>query len=135
MSTVPLATSKRRAIVVDDSRAMRAILRRALESLDFQVLEAGHGREALERLAQVRIPDVALVDWNMPEMNGVELIAALRSDPSYDRMPVVMVTSESAPAQIEHALRAGANEYIMKPVSLEVVEEKLLLLGVLGRAS
>lgn len=123
---------KRRVMVVDDSRAMRAILRRALEELGFQVSEAAHGKEALERLAQLRIPHLALLDWNMPEMNGLELLTELRRDQSYDQMAVMMVTSESEPAQVERALRAGANEYIMKPFSPDVLAEKLVLLGLDG---
>jgi two-component system chemotaxis response regulator CheY len=123
---------KRRAIVVDDSRAMRSILKRALEDQGFQVVEAGHGREALSRLAQIRIPDLALLDWNMPEMNGIELLTALRQDRNYDRMMVVMVTSETDPSQIERALTAGANEYVMKPFSSDILEQKLTLLRLSG---
>lgn len=129
MSAVSAAALRRRAIVVDDSRAMRAVLRRALEALDYQVFEAGDGCEALVQLAQIRIPDLALVDWNMPEMNGIELIGELRRDRNYDRMAIVMVTSETEPDQVARALRAGANEYIMKPFSPDVLDEKLLLLG------
>jgi two-component system chemotaxis response regulator CheY len=126
---------KRRAIVVDDSRAMRTILRRALEERGFSVTEAGHGTEALERLGQMRIPHLALVDWNMPEMNGIELVAALRSDPNYNKLAIVMVTSESEPAQVERALNTGANEYIMKPFSNDALEEKLLILGLGGSST
>ena len=126
---------KRRAIVVDDSRAMRAILRRALEEQGFQVFDAGHGKEALERLARIRVPDLALIDWNMPEMNGIELIAELRRDHAYDGMQLVMVTSETEPAQIERALAEGANAYIMKPFSSDVLQEKLVRLGFVGTVS
>lgn len=129
MTQAAKSSPRRRAIIVDDSRAMRAILRRALEEYGFQVVEAAHGKEALERLAQIRIPHLALVDWNMPEMNGIDLVMALRRDSNYDRMAVVMVTSETEPAQVERALSAGANEYIMKPFSSEALVEKLLLLG------
>jgi two-component system, chemotaxis family, chemotaxis protein CheY len=125
---------RRRAIIVDDSRAMRSILKRALEEQGFQVVEAGHGKEALLRLAQIRIPDLALVDWNMPEMNGIELLTALRRDHNYDRMMVVMVTSETDPAQVERALTAGANEYIMKPFSNDVLEQKLTMLRLAGES-
>jgi len=111
---------------------MRAILRRALEKLGFQVVEAGHGKEALARLSQIRIPDLALIDWNMPEMNGIDLLVELRRDHNYDRMAVVMVTSETEPAQMARALNAGANEYIMKPFSSEVLDDKLLILGLTG---
>lgn len=126
---------RRRAIVVDDSRAMRAILRRALEEQGFQVFDAGHGKEALERLAKIRVPDLALIDWNMPEMNGIELIAVLRRDRAYDGMRLVMVTSETEPAQIERALAEGANAYIMKPFSNDVLTEKLVRLGFVGCVS
>jgi two-component system, chemotaxis family, chemotaxis protein CheY len=119
----------RRALVVDDSRAMRAILRRLLEHHRFQVVEAGHGRDALGQLARMRIPDLALLDWNMPEMSGIELLAELRHDHSYDRMRIVMVTTETEPQQIQRALDAGANEYVMKPFSDDVLLEKLALLG------
>jgi two-component system chemotaxis response regulator CheY len=132
MTMVTTGPSKQRAIVVDDSRAMRTILRRALEERGFQVTEAGHGKEALERLGQMRIPHLALVDWNMPEMNGIDLVAALRSDPSYDKLAIVMVTSETDPVLVERALTAGANEYIMKPFSGDILEEKLMILGLRG---
>ena len=126
---------RRRAIVVDDSRAMRAILRRALEEQGFQVFDAGHGKEALEQLARIRVPDLALIDWNMPQMNGIELIAKLRRDRAYDAMRLVMVTSETEPAQIERALAEGANAYIMKPFSSDVLQEKLVRLGFAGGLS
>jgi two-component system chemotaxis response regulator CheY len=108
---------------------MRTILRRNLESHGFDVIEAGNGREALERLTLMRIPDLALVDWNMPEMNGIELVTELRTDPSYDAMLVMMVTTETEPEQMQRALDAGANEYVMKPFSKEVLDDKLALLG------
>jgi two-component system chemotaxis response regulator CheY len=118
-----------RALVVDDSRAMRAILRRLLEHHRFHVVEAEHGRDALEKLARMRIPDLALLDWNMPEMTGFELLTELRHDHSYDRMRIVMVTTETEPRQIQRALDAGANEYVMKPFSHDVLLDKLTLLG------
>jgi len=128
------ATSKPilRALVVDDSRAMRSILRRNLEGRGFEVVEAGNGREALDRLSLMRIPDLALVDWNMPEMNGIDFIAAVRSDPNYDRMRVMMVTTETETEQVRRALNAGANEYVMKPFSTDVLNDKLALLGFEG---
>jgi two-component system chemotaxis response regulator CheY len=119
----------RRALVVDDSRVMRSILRRSLEGRGFDVVEAGNGREALDRLAMMRIPDLALVDWNMPEMNGIELITELRQDKAYDAMLVMMVTTETETEQVQRALNAGANEYVMKPFSEDVLSDKLGLLG------
>jgi two-component system, chemotaxis family, chemotaxis protein CheY len=119
-----------RAIVVDDSRAMRSILRKLLSDLGFsEVLEAEHGRRALDELGAASPPDLALVDWNMPEMDGLELIGALRAERRYDRTKVMMVTSETSPRHIYEALKAGADEYAMKPVTREVIVDKLGLMG------
>jgi two-component system, chemotaxis family, chemotaxis protein CheY len=120
---------KPRAIVIDDSHTMRMILRRSLESWSFDVVESENGRQALERLARMRIPELALVDWNMPEMNGIDFILAVRRDRVYDAMRIMMITTETEFSQVERALRAGANEYVMKPFSKEVLADKLCLLG------
>jgi two-component system, chemotaxis family, chemotaxis protein CheY len=120
-----------RAIVVDDSRAMRSILRKLLSDLGFsEVLEAEHGRQALDELGAAAPPELALVDWNMPEMDGLELIGALRAERRYDRTKVMMVTSETSPRHIYEALKAGADEYAMKPVTREVIVDKLGLMGI-----
>jgi two-component system chemotaxis response regulator CheY len=108
---------------------MRAILRRALEQCGFEVLEAVNGRDAIERLALMRIPDLVLVDWNMPEMSGIEFVVAVRRDRNYDAMRIVMVTTETEPDQVQRALTAGANEYVMKPFTKEVLLDKLTILG------
>ena len=126
-ASIPV-TGPRCAIVVDDSRAMRSILRKALEERGFDVHEASNGREALALLERIQTPDLALVDWNMPVMDGLELIALLRRSPRFEQMAIAMVTSETDPARIEQALRAGADEYIMKPLSGEVLRERLILL-------
>ena len=117
-----------RALIVDDSRAMRLILGRIMGELGFEVIEAANGRAALERVVGGETIDVALVDWNMPEMNGYELLCALRADPAYARIPVLMVTTETETAQIVRALEAGANEYVMKPFTKDVLIDKLALL-------
>jgi len=126
---------RRRAIIVDDSRAMRALLRRGLESFGYDVIDARDGRDAIKQLAMTRIPDIALVDWNMPEMDGITLIELLREDPAYDDMKIVMVSSESAPDRIELALQAGANDYIMKPFSADALAERLEGLGLVNDAT
>ncbi|WP_127783050.1 response regulator [Rhodococcus sp. X156] len=119
-----------RAIVIDDSSAMRMILRRIVTKFGFEVSEAVDGRDALERLAAADpVPDVALVDWNMPEMNGLELIQALRADPRYAAMTLLMVTTESEQSQVVRALAAGAHEYLVKPFTPDALAEKLQLLG------
>lgn len=120
-----------RAIVVDDSRAMRTILRRMLNDVGFdEVLEAEDGRVALDKLdAEGAPPALALVDWNMPEMNGLELVEAMRAQRRYDRTRLMMVTSETSPRLVYDALKAGADEYAMKPITREVIEDKLGLMG------
>ena len=92
-------------------------------------LAAGNGREGLERLRQLERADVALVDWNMPEMNGFEFVRAVRADPAYRDLRLVMVTTETEASQVMSALEAGANEYVMKPFNRDVIVEKLSLLG------
>lgn len=120
------------ALVIDDSRAIRMILSRILTNLGFEVREAGNGKEALDVLgAAETVPSVALVDWNMPEMNGLEFVAAVRDDPKYRSMALMMVTTESEQSQIVRALAAGAHEYVIKPFTPDAIEEKLALLGVL----
>jgi len=118
-----------RAIVVDDSRAMRLILRKHLTSVGFDVIEAGHGREALAALQGRNDIDLALVDINMPEMGGVELVAALRGQVQYADMRVLMVSSEQDLDTMARALEAGANDYLMKPFTPDGLMSKLELLG------
>jgi two-component system chemotaxis response regulator CheY len=120
-----------KAVVVDDSRAVRLILARTLRELDYEVREAGDGRQALEILNQEPAAfRLALVDWNMPEMNGIELLRKLRGDRRFDGLVIVMVTTETEVEQIGMALGAGANEYVMKPFTREILLDKLQIAGV-----
>jgi two-component system, chemotaxis family, chemotaxis protein CheY len=130
-ASIPV-TGPRRAIVVDDSRAMRALLRSALEEQNFHVSEAANGGEALQMLQQGEPPELALIDWTMPVLDGIGLIYALRRDKRFARMAIVMVTSEADPGRVQRALAAGADEYIMKPLSADVLAEKLTLLEEAG---
>jgi two-component system chemotaxis response regulator CheY len=123
-------TNRMRALVIDDSRAMRAILGKILKELGFEVAEAGHGREGLERLGQSEIPDLVLVDWNMPEMDGLEFVRTVRANRAYDAMQLMMVTTEAEVSAMVCALEAGANEYVMKPFTKDVIVEKLAMLGI-----
>jgi two-component system chemotaxis response regulator CheY len=118
-----------RAIVVDDAKAIRSIIGRFLVQEGFEVVEAANGKLALEKLKEAGALDLALVDWNMPEMNGIELVRALRADRGFDSMRVMMVTTESERQQVETALEAGADEYVMKPFTTDVLREKLALMG------
>jgi len=118
-----------RALVVDDSRAMRMILARVLRDNGFEVLEAGDGAQALAVLADSALPDVALVDWNMPVMNGLDFVEAVRREPAYEAMHLLMVTTESEAAQVVRAIEAGAEEYLFKPFTPEALLDKLALVG------
>jgi two-component system chemotaxis response regulator CheY len=117
------------ALVIDDSRATRAVLRSILGSLGFDVTEAGDGREGLRSLGQIRRPDLVLVDWNMPVMDGIAFLRAVRAEAGYADLPLLMVTTEGDVARITQALEAGASEYVMKPFDREVMLDKLRLLG------
>jgi two-component system chemotaxis response regulator CheY len=119
-----------RALIVDDSRTMRMILGRTLKEIGFQVAEAGHGQDALARLNDGEAFDLMLVDWNMPVMNGYELICAVRANALLNGVRILMVTTEVSMSQVEMALAAGANEYLMKPFTKEGLVEKLALLGI-----
>jgi two-component system chemotaxis response regulator CheY len=121
-----------RALVVDDSRAARMIIREILREMGTEVVEAGDGRQALEQLRENPEVELVLVDWNMPVMDGLEFIRRVRSERSYDGLRIVMVTTETESEQVTRALTAGANEYVMKPFSKEVLVAKLALLDIFG---
>ncbi|MBT5470749.1 MAG: response regulator [Nitrospina sp.] len=118
-----------RALVIDDSRAIRMILGQILKALKFEVFNAGHGLEALEKLKETGPVELALVDWNMPEMNGYEFVCEVRKDDKYKDMRLMMVTTETEMSQVIKALEAGANEYVMKPFTKEMIVEKLTIMG------
>ncbi len=119
-----------RALIVDDSRPIRRIEGEMLKELGFATCEACHGKEALERLSTGPLPDVILVDWNMPEMDGLELIKTLRQDARFSGTMLLMVTTETETDQMLRALTAGADEYLMKPFTKDGLINKLQMLGV-----
>jgi two-component system chemotaxis response regulator CheY len=122
-----------RAIVIDDSRAIRLILRRIVGQVGFDVVEAEDGKEAMDVIAGLDAPpDLALIDWNMPNMNGLEFVAAARGDKQLRDMTLVMVTTESEQGQVARALAAGAHEYVIKPFTSDALLEKLALLGLVA---
>jgi two-component system chemotaxis response regulator CheY len=120
-----------KALVIDDSRAMRRILSDMLRDMGFDVAEAANGRSGFEVLATGPAPNVVLVDWNMPEMNGMDFVRTVRADSRFSDVPLMMVTTETELEKVVEALQQGANEYVMKPFSSDVVADKLHLLGVL----
>jgi two-component system chemotaxis response regulator CheY len=121
-----------RVLVIDDSRTVRIIIRQALAEAGLDVIEAANGREGLDQLRAHEDVGLVLVDWNMPEMNGLEFVHAVRGQRSYDAVRIMMVTTETEQEQVVRALNAGANEYLMKPFTKEVLVAKLSLLDAFG---
>ncbi len=119
------------ALVIDDSRAVRMIIGNILREVGIDVLEAGDGRQGIDQLENHPEVDLILVDWNMPVMNGYEFIQAVRARHTYDHIRMMMVTTEAESEQVTKALTAGANEYLMKPFTKEVLIAKLSMLDVL----
>ena len=117
-------------LVVDDSSVIRKVARRILEGLDFQIVEAENGEEAIESCKK-NLPDAILLDWNMPKMDGYDFLRMLRRLPGGDRPKVVFCTTENDVAHIARALHAGANEYIMKPFDKDIVEAKFQEVGLI----
>jgi len=117
-------------MVVDDSSVIRKVVRRILEGMAFQVVEAEDGEQALG-VCQQQLPDVIMLDWNMPKMDGYEFLKALRRLPGGDQPKVIFCTTENDVAHIARALHAGANEYIMKPFDKEIVEAKFQEVGLI----
>lgn len=117
------------ALVVDDSRAMRSILGGILREAGFDVHEACHGREGLDRLRAREDTRLVMVDWNMPEMDGLSFVQAVRADPAWSGTTLVVVSTETELSQVRRALDAGANDYVMKPFTRDVLLGKLRLLG------
>ncbi len=118
-----------RVLVIDDSRAMRTILRTTLAEMGHESVEAGNGQEGLDRVASKGPFELVLVDWNMPVLNGLEFIRAVRSNPANAAMKIVMVTTEVEMGQVAKALDAGANEYLMKPFTRDSLKEKIEMLA------
>ena len=113
-------------LVVDDSSTMRRIIKNTLQRLGFNdVLEAEHGVEAWQIMERTPDINVLITDWNMPEMNGLDLVRKVRAEKKYESMPIIMVTTEGGKAEVITALKAGVNNYIVKPFTPQVLKEKL----------
>ena len=130
---VKQGTDPKLCLVVDDSRVVRKVARRILEDLRFEVAEAGDGVEALAWV-RTALPDVILLDWNMPVMNGLEFLRRLREERGGDHPKVVFCSVENDLDRIREALASGADEYIMKPFDSEIVAGKVAQVGLLDAA-
>jgi two-component system chemotaxis response regulator CheY len=119
----------RSCLVVDDSKVIRKVARHILETLNFAVDEAEDGREAMSR-CEAAMPDVILLDWNMPVMSGMEFLRALRQTDLCPQPKVVFCTTENDIAHIRAAIEAGADEYVMKPFDRDTLHSKLQIVGV-----
>jgi two-component system chemotaxis response regulator CheY len=122
------------ALVIDDSRAMRSILSRILRNAGFEVREAEHGLAGLERLREGTKTDLVLVDWNMPEMDGLSFLKAVRLEGGFGDVRMMVVTTETEIGRMAEAMAEGADEYVMKPFTPEVILQKLELLGLGAQA-
>jgi two-component system chemotaxis response regulator CheY len=118
------------ALVIDDSRSVRLIIRGFLHEAGLETVEAADGQAALEQLRCNPDVRLILVDWNMPVLDGLAFIQAVRAQPAYRGVKIVMATSETEAAQVARALAAGADEYLMKPFTKEVLIAKLQMLDV-----
>lgn len=116
------------ALVVDDSKVVRTVCRRIMEALEYSVEEAENGEEAL-KACQQSLPQVVLLDWNMPVMNGLEFLKELRQLPGNEETKVIFCTTENELEKIQEGMAAGANEYVMKPFDEEIIRGKLSQLG------
>ncbi|MEZ5936939.1 MAG: response regulator [Hyphomonadaceae bacterium] len=118
----------KRCLIVDDSRVVRKVARRIVEDLKFEAEEAADGQQALN-LCRAAMPDAVLLDWNMPVMNGIDFLRALRREPGGTNPVVVFCTTENDMSHIAEAMRSGANEYIMKPFDSEIIQSKFTEAG------
>ena len=118
-----------RALTVDDSKVVRRLVGKVLGDLGFDVAEAGNGEEALLHLLQYGGPDLIVLDWNMPEMGGLEFLTRMRKMDRFREAKVIMLTARNDLPSVEKAINAGANEYLMKPFAPDALAEKIRLVG------
>jgi two-component system chemotaxis response regulator CheY len=124
-----------KTLIIDDAKTIRALLSSFAQEMGFETTEAGDGVEGLKTLIQndPRQPfDIVLVDWEMPRMNGLEFIKAVRCNADFAELKLLMITTLNSPDQVTQALAAGASDYLMKPVTKELLADKLQILGVVA---
>ena len=120
-----------KTLIVDDSKTILMVLGKIMRELGYETCEAANGKEALRVIeAEKEKVTLVLLDWNMPEMNGLDMVKALRQMPEYAAVKVIMVTTETEIGHMVSALEAGANEYVMKPFTKDILKEKLGLIGI-----
>lgn len=117
-----------KCLVVDDSAIIRKVIRRMLETMSYEISEAENGQVALDACLQ-QMPDLVMLDWNMPVMSGIEFLKALRASPGGDYPKVILCTTENEFSRIAEAMQEGANEYVMKPFTPEIIKEKIEIVG------
>ena len=120
----------KQCLIVDDSSVIRKVARRIMEEVNFDIKEAEDGQKALDQCRET-LPDVILLDWNMPVMDGLEFLTELRKEPCGENPKVIFCTTENDMDHITQAISAGANEYIMKPFDKEIIHSKLKEVGLL----
>ena len=120
----------KQCLIVDDSSVIRKVARKIMEEANFEISEAENGQQALEKCRH-NMPEIILLDWNMPVMNGLEFLKELRKEASGDTAKVIFCTTENDMDHITQAISAGANEYIMKPFDKEIIISKLKEVGLL----
>ena len=123
-------TSSKTCLIVDDSKVIRMVARKILQELEFKTEEAADGKEAMDACKN-SMPDVVLLDWNMPVMSGIEFLRELRGMPGGAEPVVIFCTTENDIEHIQEAIEAGANEYIMKPFDSEIIQTKFVQVGLL----
>jgi two-component system chemotaxis response regulator CheY len=121
-----------RILIIDDSLAMRNMLMRFCQDMGATCVTAEDGQDAVEKMASEPAFDAALVDWDMPRMTGIEFIRHVRALPRWAELKLLVVTAHIGHADVVEALGAGANDYLMKPISLEMLEDKLRILGLVA---
>lgn len=120
----------KRCLVVDDSKIVRKVVRKIIESLGFEVVEAEDGKVALDQVRTTPV-DVIILDWNMPVMDGLECMKAIRADAALSQPKIIFCTTENEFEKIQTAIMAGADEYVMKPFDEAIIGGKLRQIGIL----
>lgn len=121
-----------KVLIIDDSRAMRRLLAAFVSPHAREVVEAEDGMQGVEKLRMGAPFDLALVDWDMPVMNGLEFVKTARSDPAFSGMKIMMITAQNSMDKVMEALEKGADDFLMKPMTEDMLLDKLRMLGLVN---